>query len=449
MKNEEQRLPLRETLRVLARASRGYWAVNLVNFGSGITYFGVLHLLVLYLENDIAMGASWASRAVSTFAGIVTVGMFLGGGFVSDWLGVRRALTLALVLGLLGRILLVVAPDAGWGNAVIALAWCSLVIMGLGEAVIQPAIYAGVKEYSDQRTATMGYALIYAVMNLGLVVEQSLSPLIRDYARVLEGTEGNPAGGIAGVYWVLVVITAVLLVSHLLLFTRGVELTQRMASAEPHETRRSAMKRLRSIPVLDRRFLFFIFILLPVRTLFAHQWLTVPGYIMRCFPATVGERYELVMAVNPAIIVIGVPLIAACTRHVSIITMMLIGTSISALSTALLLPEPSLFLLVAYMICFSIGEAVWSSRFLEYVAQLAPPGRVGAYMGIATLPWFLAKFTTGWYSGWLLEVFIPTDGPQQPGQLWLLYGAVALISPIGLFIGRKWVRTGVPTPQTS
>jgi dipeptide/tripeptide permease len=100
--------------------------------------------------------------------------------------------------------------------------------------------------------------------------------------------------------------------------------------------------------------------------------------------------------------------------------------------------------LITYVVLFSLGEAVWSSRFLEYVADVAPPGKVGAYMGIAGVPWFLAKFTTGFYSGSMLEKFCPATGVQDTGTMWLIYGIIACISPIGLIAARKWIGKGVP-----
>ena len=63
-------------------------------------------------------------------------------------------------------------------------------------------------------------------------------------------------------------------------------------------------------------------------------------------------------------------------------------------------------------------------------------------MGFAGLPWFLAKFTTGLYSGAMLSKFIPETGPQDPATLWLIYGFVACISPIGLILARSWILRG-------
>ncbi|HEY3296797.1 MAG TPA: MFS transporter [bacterium] len=428
---EEEQISVKESFRLLFKASRGFWLVNLVNFGDGIAYFGILNLLTLYIHWDIGMSDQATGVAVSLFTGLVTLFMF-GGGFISDRLGVRRALTLSIAVVLIGRLLLVAAPSAG-GLAAITL-WLGLIFMGVAEGVVQPALYAGVKEFTDPRTATIGYSLLYAIMNLGIAAEAFVSPFIR--AR----------GDIGGVFWVMIGFTVLMLVCNLLFFTKKVEQRDRVVEyAAPTGTdTRHWKEKLKDLPFLDTRFIFFIFVLLPVRTLFAHQWLTLPDYVMRCFPANIGARYEWFQGLNPVIIVIFVPLIAALTRKVNIITMMIIGSAISAVTTFILVPGPHLWTLITYVVMFSFGEAVWSSRFLEYVANLAPAGRVGAYMGLAGIPWFLAKATTGLYSGHMIAAFLPEHGSiDRSGTMWLIYGCIAMISPIGLILGKKWVQKGV------
>lgn len=431
--HEAEALPLRESFRILLRASRAFWLVNAVNFGDGIAYFGILNLLTLFVHRDVGFSDQATGVAVSTFTGLVTLCMF-GGGFVSDRLGVRHALSLSVVGLLLGRVLLVTSPTMGEASG--AVLWLGLIVMGVASGVLQPALYAGVKEFTDPRTATIGYSLLYSIMNLGIVAETFVSPYIRESA------------GIGGVFWAMIGITAVMLVTNLVFFTRRVEQRDRVVAYEvpAHEDRRSLGEKIRALPFLDARFLFFIFILLPVRTLFAHQFLTLPDYVLRCFPENIGARYEWFQGLNPLIIVIFVPVIAALTRRAHIINMMIIGTAISALTTFILVPGPDVTRLILYVVLFSFGEAVWSSRFLEYVANLAPAGQVGAYMGLAGIPWFLAKATTGLYSGAMIQRFIPERGAQDSGTLWLVYACIALITPIGLLLGRGWVERGTHAP---
>ncbi len=439
-----ERLSLKDNLKILFGASRGFWLVNQVNFFDGIAYFGILNLLTLFIGREVGFSDEMKTVAVSAFTGMVTLFMF-GGGFITDKLGVRKALTICLAMVLAGRLLLV--GSTGMGSFAGGTLWISLIVMGIAEGILQPTLYAGVKEYTDPRTATIGYSLLYAIMNLGIVGGDLFSPLIREAA--VGKSEAGQGGGSATVFWVLIGVTVLMLAIQLLFFTKKVEDTQRVVIAEEEseeEAAKTTWEKIRELPFLDSRFLFFIFILLPVRTLFAHQWLTLPDYIIRCFPAGIGARYEWFQALNPIIIVIFVPTIAALTRNVNIITMMIIGTTVSALTTFILVPGPHLATMITYVIVFSFGEAIWSSRFLEYVANLAPAGKVGAYMGLAGIPWFLAKATTGLYAGSMIAHFMPLEGPKDSGTMWLIYAFIALISPIGLIIGRKWVQKGVPQP---
>ena len=428
----EDTLSLRDTLRILFGASRAFWQVNLINFGDGVAYFGILTLLTLFIANRIGFSDHATSIAVSTFTGLVTLFM-LGGGFVSDKLGVRRALSLCLFLLVIGRGLLTISPSAG-GDLTVVLLWSSILVMAAAEGIIQPALYAGVKEFTDPRTATIGYSLLYSIMNVGIVVETFLSPFLR------------AKFGIEGVYAILTGFTVLLLIANLLGFTRKIEQRDRIVHLEEirkEKDIRSLWEKIRSLPFLDTRFIFFLFVLLPVRTLFAHQFLTIPQYIERCFTAGVFARYEWFAGLNPLIIIIFVPVIAAMTRKVHVVKMMIIGTTVSAITTFILVPGPHLATLILYIIFFSFGEAIWSSRFLEYVADIAPAGRVGAYMGIAGIPWFLAKSTTGLYSGLMIEKFIPAGGPHDSGTMWLIYALIACLTPIGLAIGSRWMKKGV------
>ena len=63
-------------------------------------------------------------------------------------------------------------------------------------------------------------------------------------------------------------------------------------------------------------------------------------------------------------------------------------------------------------------------------------------MGLAGLPWFLAKFTTGLYSGFMLETFIPANGVANSEQMWLIYACIAMVTPISLLLARGWLLRG-------
>jgi POT family proton-dependent oligopeptide transporter len=452
----------------LRRLPRGLWYVIGAFSVESSAYFGVLTLMTVYLTADLGWSDVRAGMAVSVFTMLVTLFM-LGIGSYAERFGLRGPILFALAISTVGRALYSWAPQIG-NSAVIAscLVVFSLLIVAIGSGILQPICYAGVKQFTDEKTNSMGYGLIYAIMNLGIVATAALSSWVRPGVQKMK--DGSVLGGVSqslleplaristsGVQAMNIVCTAITLgtlVGFALLMTSKAEAQKvRPLESSPVETAESTFSLKRYLtegPFSNPRFVFFIFMLLPVRTLFAHQWLTMPSYILRAYPSGVADRMEwLVNWINPLIIFFGVPIATALTRHINVYRMMVVGTFVSAVPTFLLCAGPDLALLIAYFVLFSIGEALWSARFYEYASELAPPGRLAQYMGLAQIPWLLAKGVTGLYSGWMLERFCPEGVPAETlrtGTLWFVYGCMALTTPIGLWLARKWVMRGLHDP---
>ena len=97
----------------------------------------------------------------------------------------------------------------------------------------------------------------------------------------------------------------------------------------------------------------------------------------------------------------------------------------------------SIFLFTVFL---SLGEALWSPRLYEYSAAIAPRGQEASYMALSMLPFFGAKLLVGGLSGPLLTRFCPADGPRHPATMWLIIGAIAMITPIGAVLFRKHIQ---------
>jgi hypothetical protein len=96
-----------------------------------------------------------------------------------------------------------------------------------------------------------------------------------------------------------------------------------------------------------------------------------------------------------------------------------------------------------YIVLFSIGEAMWQPRFLQFAAELAPKGKTGAYVAYANLPWFLVKSLAGLYTGRMMERYCPADGVLNTESMWLIYASIAMVSPVGLILAGNWVKKGL------
>ena len=155
----------------------------------------------------------------------------------------------------------------------------------------------------------------------------------------------------------------------------------------------------------------------------------------------IGQHYMefFVNTINPTLIFVLTPTVAALTRKFDVYKMMIAGTLVMALPTFLLAMGTNIPLLLAYLVIMSVGEAMWQPRFLQYAAEIAPKGQTGAYMGVAQFPWFLTKVVTGLYAGWFLMHYVPEEGTRNPQTMWLIYAFVALVSPILLILVRRWM----------
>jgi proton-dependent oligopeptide transporter, POT family len=451
----------------MLRLPRAFWIVMAAFVGQSTAYFGMLTLMTLYLSSDMAWGDYSAGLTVSMFTGFVTLFM-LGVGSFAESFGLRRAITFALLVSTLGRVVFSYGVKIPGAEAAILWVMGSLIVVAIGEAILQPVCYSGIKQYTDEKTNSMGYGLIYAFMNLGIVFIGLISAWVRPGVdRLLYETGAKPGlwdwplqvfvgrvdSGVEAVNWVCVGINALVLVLFVIFMTKKVE-DAKIRPDRAEEIRKTnkdgpldrIIKYFLEGPFSNLRFLFFIFMLLPVRTLFAHQWLTMPSYILRAYPEGVSDYMEwLLNWINPLIIFFMMPVATALTKRVHVYKVMLIGSFVSAVPVFFLCFGPSLSLLITYFVIFSLGEALWSGRFLEYASELAPEGRIAQYMGLAQIPWWAAKLTTGLYSGYLLNKYCAEGVPQetlQTGTLWFIYGCIAMTTPIGLWLARKWVMRG-------
>ncbi len=231
---EERPNPLKEITQPfidLINAPRALWGVNLAYMLEGLCYFGVVGYLVKYFAEFVFIGVpgneDWAHNMASVLtAGIAFSMAFLG--FVPDKWGVRRALILSFTLLVGGRAVMAAAPTVfglapdGVGSALHLLTMAGILLVVVGYGMYQPAAYAAVRQFTTPKTAAMGYAMLYALMNAGSSLLM-LAFLLRD--------EKFLGLGIPGTFWVFTALTVgSLLVTVLILSRRTV--TDAIAAAK-------------------------------------------------------------------------------------------------------------------------------------------------------------------------------------------------------------------------
>ena len=143
------------SFRELKGAPRGFWYTNYIYWLDGVAYFGMLTLLAMYFHDIMGMSDDTGHKIVSAYMALIT-GFMLIFGPVSDKLGVRKSLLVSVALYIIGRTALPLAPHflPVGSSTLLVVVFAGLLLAAAGNGFMQPASYAGVRKFSDKKTAT-------------------------------------------------------------------------------------------------------------------------------------------------------------------------------------------------------------------------------------------------------------------------------------------------------
>lgn len=171
---------------------------------------------------------------------------------------------------------------------------------------------------------------------------------------------------------------------------------------------------------------------------FRHLDATLPKYLVREFGETAPKG--TIYSINPAMIIVLVPLVAAFSQRQAHFDMIHYGSYITGISCLPMVLSTSIPAAVLFVGLLSLGEAIWSPRFYDYTVSVAPEGREGTFMALASAPLFAAKLPVGAISGLLLATYCPAEGPRNSGMMWLIIGALTFSSPVLITLTQRWIR---------
>ncbi len=466
-----------EKFTVLKSAPRELWLVYFGKVAETCAYSLVNASLMLYLINELGYSDEGAGGLVGVWATIIALFTFLVGS-LSDAIGIRKTLIFAFALCAITRLMMAVV-----GHPVLT-PILGLMPMTLGVAMTIPVMVAAARRFTNSKQRSMGFALLYVFMNVGFLIGGKLYDWVRNWM----GEDGTMSvlGLDLSVYETIFLIATVFTLVGLIpvwgTMRKGVEATDEGTKIDPANEGeievggsmwvfigRAVARTGRILTEVGKekafyRFLLLVALIVGVRMVFYHMHYTLPVWADR--EMGYGSRFGTAWGViNPALIIILTPIVGALAQKISSYTMLVIGTSISAVTVFLLVLPPDTFAaltttwfgevlrqpwlldidgdlspiymnLVLFSIFFSIGEAIWSPRLYEYTAACAPKGRESTYMSMSLLPMFVAKLTVGPLAGVLLDAYCPMEGARSSWVLWLVVGGMAIFSPLAIFFLR-------------
>ncbi|HCF60866.1 MAG TPA: hypothetical protein DFS52_23055 [Myxococcales bacterium] len=435
----------RDGLKHLKRCPREIWIAYAIKVLEALCYFSSVLVLMPFLIADMGMGDVKAGTVFGIFSASMSFfSLFVG--FVADSLGIKKALLTGLVIALVGRVAISFSTSP-W------IVYPGLFFLSVGFAYMIPLIAASVKLFSTKKAQKFAYSWYYVVMNVGsLIAGLTLDSLRAFFTQPIQLTLLGASVSIRPLQVVFLVGVAATLVSLTLVtfFVRSKIPAEELeeepapaakseggAKAQPEE-RKSAFTIMKEVTTEKVFWIFiaFIFLLVLVKMIFQYNHSLYPVYMERIGLKTwTGKLY----AINPALIILLVPVVTAATSKMKSYNVILLGTFVSAGSVFFLGLGESIALIVLFQVMLSLGEALWSPRLYDYTASIAPKGKEASYMALSKVPMFFAKVGAGPASGLLLAQLCPAEGARNTELMWIIIGASTLVSPVTLVLGRRWL----------
>ncbi|NLI10248.1 MAG: MFS transporter [Elusimicrobia bacterium] len=468
---------------VLKTAIRELWIIFASKILTILAYSLVNSTLVLWLSSDLGLSDKSAGFIIASWSTVLTIFTVMVGSLV-DAVGIKKSLITGFAMAAFARFIM----------AVFAVKWIALPFgllpLALGEALQTPVMVAAVRRFSSTKQRSMAFSVYYAMMNVGFAV----AGWTFDKIRTALGEYGHYTLPVfnfeISTYQTIIFLGMLFTLPNILmawfLIRDGAEASDEGLKITPQESKYKDKTFIRAFILSCKdagadwfkifsglwtqprfyKFLAFFGLVVFTKLILYHMYYTFPKFAIRELGegAPVGRIFG---TLNAVIVIILAPLIGALTQKFSAYKTVIIGTFIAASSVFLLAVNPNIFsplaegllgkaiaswldikgavnpLYCAIVLCvffYSIGESFYSPRLYEYPAAIAPKGQEGSYLALSMLPYFFAKFFVGTLSGFLLEKFCPAQGPRNSQVIWLIVASMAMLTPLGLIIYKKYIK---------
>lgn len=413
----------------------------------------------LFLSTDFGLDDILAGILFGCWDALSTIGTLFTG-FLMDKIGVGKSLRVGFFITLVARIIIFVTTHTG-------ILCIAIIILSLGSCLCSPVLTICIKKATteDEECRRFAFGLYYVIMNIAALCS---GPLVDICSRMVLRSTVQDKQQQTSSDWNLSSYRLVLLCSiisnimglcitqyinfekttspsHTLIQMTEDEIINDLnhsseeddddTSASPSEsfTWMNLYETIQSKAFL--RFITLCIITINIQTMFQHFDATLPKYLIRRFGEQVS--YGSIFSINPAIIILLVPFISAWTSHIHPLLLIHHGSYVSAISVFFMVLWMSIPSSIVFMLVWSIGEAIWSPRLVDYLVSMSTEGKEGTFMALSSVPLFVAKLPVGWLSGYLLESYCPENSHDDNCHgtwIWLIISLFTMTSPILLTI---------------
>ena len=415
--------------------------------------------------------------------------MFTGG--ISDRVGYKETIFASTMFKILGYLLMAWFATF-WGFM------AGAVVLAFGTGIFKPGIQGTIVKATNRQNSSMAWGVFYQTVNIGGFI----GPLLAAQLRQLEWA------------YVFYACAAIISLNFLLLLTykeqdKEARLAHRarVKSGEVKEESlwlESFREILRPVMiwymVLFSGFWFMLWVFWDVGPLYFRDWVDTsvmvrhlfgdegtssPFWIFILGMSNDGQRIqpEGLVNINAMLIMFFCFVVAGWSALLRATNSMALGTFLAATALLVIGGHNYVWVIVAAIVCFSLGEMLSSPKSSEYLGNIAPAQKKAMYLGFSQLPlgigWvaegFLGQYLYGKWGakdtlsrelmldsgmsradvdavpiGEAFQKLVEISGQtadavtaqlyaaNNVGKIWFLMGAVGIVSAAGMYVYGRW-----------
>jgi POT family proton-dependent oligopeptide transporter len=295
---------------------------------------------------------------------------------------------------------------------------CILIFTAIGGSFIKPSVLGTIALTSKPESKSLGYAIYYWLVNVGAAI----GPLIAYFVR--------NSIGIQAVYIVSAVSCFLMFLVTILFFKEPEE--------DIAKEKKSINDVLRHMGLVLKRFRFIIFLLIfsLYWMMFWQIFIIIPFYVTDFISKD--APFEIIESVDAWGIILLQLVVNRLTKNLAPITAIIVGFAFTILAWGVIMVHPSIIMIIAGMIIFSIGEQTQAPRYYEYIADLAPKGQAALFQGFAFLPIAIGWAFGGTLGGWLYKSFAKES--NQPSMIFLVLLCIGILTTVLMFFYNLYIK---------
>jgi MFS family permease len=285
----------------------------------------------------------------------------------------------------------------------------------VGGALFKPVISATIAKTTNKDNSSIGFGIFYMMVNLGAMIGPFVASKLRE-------TSWD---------YVFYLSAAIIALNFVLVLFFYKEPPREKNESKLWASIAQALKNI-FIALKDVRFFLFLLLIIGFWSMYFQLFYTLPVFIdqwidtrnlyqwMAAISPVLANIFgtpqgtvnpEMILNVDALYIVVFQVIVSSVVMRLRPINAMIVGIVIASIGIGLTFMYNNAFFLFFSILIFAFGEMASSPKITEYIGRIAPPDKVGLYMGCSFLPMSGGNFFAGLLSGpvygsWSDKVFL-------------------------------------------